>query len=570
MMPSPIQLTQIRDLPNESNIDAITLSDILGDPMIRECWQFNYLLDIDFIISVLDPDVSSQVAVKVIHGFWKKEDSQRISLEEACKRHANVQLFQAYMPERFGTHHSKMMILIRHDDCAQVIIHTANMIRQDWTNLTQAVWRSPLLPLLPPNSNGSHPFSSDTSSSNQTFPIGTGERFKHDLLAYVQAYGSRLKTLRSQLTNYDFSAIRAALVASTPSRLPPHHTSRSNSSQATTSGWGWPVLRNVLSAIPCTSLTAHLVLQVSSIATLDGTGRWLANLLDVLRSSSAAASAPPRPDAAPNPTPSSSRSGHVRSNPYATVEVKANVQAKAKVNAKQEAHILFPTADSVRRSLDGYASGASIHMKTQSAAQRKQLDYLRPQLRHWGGVSDAVTRDGIGSSSGSGIRDGGPTGALIREAGRRRAAPHIKTYIRFKDEAMREVEWAMVTSANLSKQAWGEMENKDGNVAVASWEIGVVVWPALFADDGQRGKDHEGKVTGERVRMVPVFRKDVPTVGDLEGVEMRGVEKVVGFRMPYDLPLVPYGMGDEPWCATTAHREPDWTGHAWGGYSSRA
>jgi len=28
----------------------VGLRDILGDPMIRECWQFNYLFDVDFLM----------------------------------------------------------------------------------------------------------------------------------------------------------------------------------------------------------------------------------------------------------------------------------------------------------------------------------------------------------------------------------------------------------------------------------------------------------------------------------------------------------------------------------------
>jgi len=39
--------------------------------------------------------------------------------QEAAKRYPNVQIITAYMPEVFGTHHSKMMILFRHDDLAQ-------------------------------------------------------------------------------------------------------------------------------------------------------------------------------------------------------------------------------------------------------------------------------------------------------------------------------------------------------------------------------------------------------------------------------------------------------------------
>lgn len=49
-IPSPMQLNHIQGLPASSNIDTDKLSDILGDPMIKECWLFNYLFDIDFVM----------------------------------------------------------------------------------------------------------------------------------------------------------------------------------------------------------------------------------------------------------------------------------------------------------------------------------------------------------------------------------------------------------------------------------------------------------------------------------------------------------------------------------------
>lgn len=49
-IPSAIQLTRIRDLPSVQNIDTIGLGDILGDPLIKECWNFNFLFDLDFVM----------------------------------------------------------------------------------------------------------------------------------------------------------------------------------------------------------------------------------------------------------------------------------------------------------------------------------------------------------------------------------------------------------------------------------------------------------------------------------------------------------------------------------------
>ena len=81
LMPSPFQLTSIRDLPASSNLDAVSLKDILGDPLIAECWEFNYLHNLDFLMDAFDEDVRDLVKVHVIHGFWKNEDTSRLSLK---------------------------------------------------------------------------------------------------------------------------------------------------------------------------------------------------------------------------------------------------------------------------------------------------------------------------------------------------------------------------------------------------------------------------------------------------------------------------------------------------------
>ena len=80
---SPVQLTYIQDFPQQKgyNVDAVKLRDILGDPMIRECWQFNYLFDVDFLMSHFDEDVRNLVKVKVVHGSWERESANRVRIE---------------------------------------------------------------------------------------------------------------------------------------------------------------------------------------------------------------------------------------------------------------------------------------------------------------------------------------------------------------------------------------------------------------------------------------------------------------------------------------------------------
>ncbi|KAH7160834.1 tyrosyl-DNA phosphodiesterase-domain-containing protein [Dactylonectria macrodidyma] len=406
---SPWQLTWVQDLSEDQNRDALTLKDLLGDPLISECWEFNFLHQISFLMNAFDSDTKHLVKVHIVHGFWKHEDSNRLALEQAAAEFDNVHLHIAPMPEMFGTHHSKMMILFRHDDTAQVIIHTANMIPKDWTNMTNAVWKSQLLPKLSKSDNLASPIDQQA--------IGSGERFKSDLLNYLRSYDRRkvtCKPLADKLDGFDFTSIRASLIASVPGTHGLH--------DATQTAWGWSALRNCLRCVPCQSPNeAEIVVQVSSIATLGAKDDWLQQTL------------------------------------FGSLS-----QSKGQGLSKPKFKVVFPTADEIRRSLDGYASGASIHTKIQSSQQAKQLEYLRPIFYHWANDSP----DGKNLASGT-----------IQDGGRQRAAPHVKTYIRYSKDS---TDWALLTSANLSKQAWGEAARATGEFRIASWEIGVMVWPELL------------------------------------------------------------------------------------------
>ncbi|KAH7121230.1 tyrosyl-DNA phosphodiesterase I [Dendryphion nanum] len=534
---SPIQLTRIRDLAPAQNVDTIGLNDVLGDPMIKECWNFNYLFDIDFIMEHFDPDTRDLVKIKIIHGFWQNGSDRRIALLEQVEKYANVEQITAFLPDMFGTHHSKMLVLVRHDDQAQVIIHTANMIARDWTNMTQAVWQSPLLPLVPAKDRRELSLSQNIESwkenlsNDQYHPIGSGERFKTDMLRYLGAYGKRVRDLMRQLIDYDFSSIRAAFIASSPSRQ-----KSGLLGPAVQTSWGWLGLREILSTIPDSKAgdsPPTIVIQVSSIATLGQTPTWLSHFQSILSQTS--------PTATPNFTSSSS-------------SVSSTIfPSKKRLKEGQGANLpsptfnmIFPTPQEIRTSLDGYQSGHSIHTKITAPAQQKQLTYLHPLLCHWKHL-DAPTENATS----------------FRKAERGPAAPHIKTYIRFTDSTTRSIDWAMLTSANLSKQAWGDVVNAKGEIWIQSYEVGVVVWPGVFDDGKERGD-------GEEMVMVPVFARDGPVEGDVVnggGMQEGGKGRtIVGFRMPYDLPLEQYGKDEKPWCASSAYEEPDWMGRVWKGY----
>jgi tyrosyl-DNA phosphodiesterase-1 len=335
---SPFKLTKVKDLSATSNIDCVGLNDLLGDPLISEVWSFNYLHDINFTLQRFDRDVRDMIKLKVIHGFWKHEDASRLDLNAQTAPHPNVELITAPMPEIFGTMHSKMLIIFRHDETAQVHIHTANMIQRDWGNMTQAVWSSPRMPPI-----------SDSQVPSEAPEMGSGARFKLDLLDYLRAYNSRrpiCAPLVEKLALFDFSKVRGALVASVPGRC--NVPSNSDGPRIPRRLWGWLGLENVLQEVPLKDPLAqsNIVLQISSIATLGVEDKWLRKtLFKALSKHKDVATAAPEP----------------------------------------KYNIIFPTPDEIRKSLDGYGSGGSIHTKIQSPAQVKQLQYLKPLLCHWAG-----------------------------------------------------------------------------------------------------------------------------------------------------------------------------------------
>jgi len=104
-------------------------------------------------------------------------------------------------------------------------------------------------------------------------------------------------------------------------------------------------------------------------------------------------------------------------------------------------------------------------------------------------------------------------------------------------------------------------------VRICSWEIGVLIWPDLYTskaddiDETTGRPETDGNITNE-IEMVPSFKCDVPE--DSEHLsDARPSSALVGFRMPYDLPLTPYSSRDIPWCATSVYHEPDWLGQTW-------
>lgn len=123
---SPIRLYTIKDLPPSENVDTVTLREIFSpSTTLDEIWSLNFMTNMQFLRDIIGPDDEDRVKVRIIHGYWRQEDESR-KIMEAGVWGANVKLISAYLPDAFGTHHSKIIVLFR-TDSAQVVIHTGTL-----------------------------------------------------------------------------------------------------------------------------------------------------------------------------------------------------------------------------------------------------------------------------------------------------------------------------------------------------------------------------------------------------------------------------------------------------------
>lgn len=139
--------------------------------------------------------------------------------------------------------------------------------------------------------------------------------------------------------------------------------------------------------------------------------------------------------------------------------------------------IVWPT----RREVQQCGMGRFLRMSLATERQRKKYTYMKPRMNQWrAGQRDL---DGV--------------------------MPHVKTYARFAADG--SVRWVLLTSANVSKAAWGAVPaSKPARVTIQSWELGVMLFP-------------------QSKGLTRFMAKD--TV------------------IPYDWPLMRYCVGDEPWCS---------------------
>ncbi|XP_022432007.1 tyrosyl-DNA phosphodiesterase 1 isoform X1 [Delphinapterus leucas] len=442
--PFQFYLARVSGIKPKYNSGALHIRDILSPLFgtLVSSAQFNYCFDVDWLVKQYPPEFRKK-PILLVHGDKREAKAH---LHAQAKPYENIALCQAKLDIAFGTHHTKMMLLL-YEEGLRVVIHTSNLIHADWHQKTQGMWLSPLYPRIV---HGTHRSGESTT------------HFKADLISYLMAYNtSPLKEWIDTIQEHDLSETNVYLIGSTPGRFQGNQKDN----------WGHFRLRKILKEHALSIPKAEswpIVGQFSSVGSLGADeSKWLCSefkesLVTLGKESRALGSAVPL-------------------------------------------HLIYPSVENVRTSLEGYPAGGSLPYSIQTAEKQ---NWLHSYFHKW-------SADTSGRSS---------------------AMPHIKTYMRPSPD-FSQLAWFLVTSANLSKAAWGALEKNGAQLMIRSYELGVLFLPSAFGLDSFRVK--QKFFSGSQ-------------------------EPTASFPVPYDLPPELYGSKDRPWIWNIPYvKAPDTHGNVW-------
>ncbi|KAM1213782.1 hypothetical protein PS2_005155 [Malus domestica] len=192
--------------------------------------------------------------------------------------------------------------------------------------------------------------------------------------------------------------------------------------------------------------------------------------------------------------------------------------------------IIWPTVEDVRCSLEGYAAGNAIP----SPLKNVEKDFLKKYWAKW----------------------------RASHTGRCRAMPHIKTFTRYNGQ---KLAWFLLTSANLSKAAWGALQKNNSQLMIRSYELGILFLPRKTCSfgfsctsNGVPSKDKSG-----RSETSEASRTTLVTLNWQGNRNTDSSSEVIKLPVPYELPPQPYTAEDVPWSWDRRYNKKDVYGQVW-------
>ncbi|RYR10090.1 hypothetical protein Ahy_B05g078558 isoform D [Arachis hypogaea] len=143
--------------------------------------------------------------------------------------------------------------------------------------------------------------------------------------------------------------------------------------------------------------------------------------------------------------------------------------------------------------------------------------------------------------------------------GRSRAMPHIKTFTRYSGQ---NLAWFLLTSANLSKAAWGTLQKNNTQFMIRSYELGVLFLPTMLKRAGG-GFSCTSNVTQTEDKY-EVKKAKLVSLSGLRREQTHSTSQLtIPLPVPYELPPQPYSSQDVPWSWDRRYSKKDVYGQVW-------
>ena len=560
---------------NTHNEACVSVSDLVRGP-VRWAVVSNFKIDLDF----MQDHAPELLAIPRLHWLHGQDDLPNW-IRANCSNKTETGEWTTLKPAtpQWGTHHSKFFLLVFPAGC-RVVVHTANLCYGDLTAMSNAAWWQD--------------FPKKTARQSATHETS---EFEEDLVRYLNRLGWRGRDEGARLGHvgpeafraFDFAGAGAKLIASVPGR----HGGADPRDRREASIWGHPALRRALAkmAFSPTFRDAPIVGQFSSIGSFSE--KWL---VSEFGESLRAGSLRTERDAATDDPARSAREneGAERTGPAGPAGPAERVSSPSSSSSSLGAgpiQLVWPTVAEVRASLLGYAAGGSIPGNTRNLAK----PHVAARLHAW--RAPATKEDPYG---------------------RARAAPHIKTFARYAASEPHPrggppaLAWVFLGSHNLSGAAWGKFEKNETQLNVLSYELGVLLAPALVGPRRAKKRTETpfcAVAASLAARGILPGRESSPSARFLclagarprcasesfrVGAEIRfthagsvlewsrrtkrgteaenakddadGEDNADDFAvapLPYPVPPRRYGPADAPWTIDTVHAEPDCFGRTW-------
>jgi tyrosyl-DNA phosphodiesterase 1 len=502
----------------ECQSQSISLREMLliGERSIDWMVLANYIVDWDFLLDAI-PEMVSIPHLVVFYGMlesshdpsvlWprnsgtdsKNDGGARPTLDLICLRPSDPRESRNNpLPHSipYGVHHSKLFLIGYRDDedrsWCRVVIHTANLRHSDVHRKAQAAYMEDFP--LKERSAGI------VSTSEPVVDSNNGSLccdYEETLIDFVDSYqfhqrrdwlgsGASEESISQLLRRFDFSSSRAVLIPSVPGyhelyrEKLPSVTSNDNTLWWMKGHWKLRHAAALYTNIEAAPLGSHrpIVCQFSSIGSLSEI--YLREL-------------------------QISMDTHL---------ARTSLQEAIFSNFPIRLQLVYPTVNEIRNSIEGYRGGASVPGTVKNVSKT----FLKPLWRKW--------------STSRGV----PQNPMCKP----NHVPHIKSYSQINSTGD-GLEYLVISSHNLSKAAWGEVQLSRGTrkLFIRHWELGVFLSPTTLKTD----------------RLVVWNGAQKCNVSDSKATDINTIATV---PMPFQL-FHPerYDDNDEPWAVDKHYREVD-------------